>query len=238
MPVYNEAMAEIEVRGAHNVLEACAQIDTIDKIIFTSSVSALIWKDEPRNSGSASSSSAHSIDERSWSDPNYCRKLKLWHAVGKTLAEKTAWALAMDRGLNMVSVNVPLIVGPAFSQFNPAPTLSFLKGAAEMYEDGVLATVDVRFLAEVQLCLLDESEAYGRYICYDRVINSAETAVALARALKPLLTLPERWEDENIHAERLCNKKLKDLLLQSNSRANKSRGCIFKAPPKASLLQI
>lgn len=38
-------MTEMEVRAAHNVLEACAQTDTIDKVVFTSSATALIWRD-------------------------------------------------------------------------------------------------------------------------------------------------------------------------------------------------
>ncbi|KAG5582123.1 hypothetical protein H5410_052750 [Solanum commersonii] len=49
----------------------------------------------------------------------------LWHALSKTVAEKTAWALAMDR---MVS---GLLMGPDLTVKN-----SYLKGAAEMYEDG------------------------------------------------------------------------------------------------------
>ena len=37
-----EGMVEIEVRGAHNVLEACAQAETTEKVVFTSPVCAMI----------------------------------------------------------------------------------------------------------------------------------------------------------------------------------------------------
>lgn len=63
-------MAEIEVRAAHNVLEACAQTDTIEKVVFTSSVTAVIWNDNLRTT------SSH-LDERSWSDVNTCKKFKV-----------------------------------------------------------------------------------------------------------------------------------------------------------------
>lgn len=63
-------MAEAEVRAAHNVLEACAQTDTIDKVVFTSSVTAVIWRD-----GRDTMSS--DVDERRWSDVNLCRKYKV-----------------------------------------------------------------------------------------------------------------------------------------------------------------
>lgn len=62
-------MAEVEVRAAHNVLEACAQIDTIDKVVFTSSATAIIWSSDHQNE----------LDERQWSDINFCRKFKVHH---------------------------------------------------------------------------------------------------------------------------------------------------------------
>jgi nucleoside-diphosphate-sugar epimerase len=63
-------MAEVEIRAAHNVLEACAQTDTIEKVVFTSSVTAVIWRDG-RNTMSSD------FDERHWSDINLCKKYKV-----------------------------------------------------------------------------------------------------------------------------------------------------------------
>ncbi|KAJ6846335.1 cinnamoyl-CoA reductase-like SNL6 [Iris pallida] len=37
-PNYDEFIVEMEVRTAHNVLEACAQTDTMERVVFTSSV--------------------------------------------------------------------------------------------------------------------------------------------------------------------------------------------------------
>lgn len=59
-------MGEVEVRAAHNVLEACAQTDTIEKVVFTSSATTIIWGHD-----------APSIDERHWTDINFCRKFKV-----------------------------------------------------------------------------------------------------------------------------------------------------------------
>lgn len=64
-----EFMADVEVRAAHNVLEACAQTNTIDKVVFTSSATTVIWSD--------SNSKAPDLDERNWSDLNFCRKFKV-----------------------------------------------------------------------------------------------------------------------------------------------------------------
>jgi len=104
----------------------------------------------------------------------------LWHALSKTLAEKTAWALAMDRGVNMVSVNAGFVMSPDLSIKNP-----YLKGAAEMYEDGVFVTVGLNFLVDAHICIYEDVSSYGRYLCFNHVVNRHEDAVELASMLTP-----------------------------------------------------
>lgn len=105
---------------------------------------------------------------------------QLWHGLSKTLAEKTAWALAMDRGISMVSINGGLVMGPDVTISNP-----YLKGAAEMYEDGVMASVDLRFYVDAHICVFEDVSSYGRYLCFNHVINCNEDAMKLARMLLP-----------------------------------------------------
>ncbi|XP_030466392.2 cinnamoyl-CoA reductase-like SNL6 [Syzygium oleosum] len=202
-PTYDEYMAEVEVRAAHNVLEACAQTDTIDKVVFTSSATAVIWRDDRKSLES-------DFDERHWSNVNLCRKYKLWHALSKTLAEKAAWALAMDRGVNMVSVNGGLLMGPDLSIAHP-----YLKGAAEMYEDGVFVTVDVDFLVDAHLCVFEDVSSYGRYLCFNHIINRPEDALKLAQMLAPSApSMPQSYEQElKIIQHRISNKKLNKLMV-------------------------
>ena len=114
----------------------------------------------------------------------HCIWKQLWHGLSKTLAEKTAWALAMDRGLNMVSVNGGLLMSPSPDKLmtidNP-----YLKGAAEMYEDGMFVTVDLRFLVDAHICIFEDVSSYGRYVCFNQVVNSKNAALNLARMLFP-----------------------------------------------------
>lgn len=146
---YDDKMVDLEVRGAINVVEACAQTDSIQKLVFSSSLTAAIWREDI--------CSEKDVDERSWSNQDFCRKLKLWYALAKTLSEQAAWALAMDRLLCMVSINAGLVLGPAVTQQNPQSTMFYLKGAAQMYENGVLAFVDVNFLADVHIRVFGNS---------------------------------------------------------------------------------
>ncbi|KAI4311560.1 hypothetical protein MLD38_036445 [Melastoma candidum] len=202
-PAYDEYMADVEVMAAHNVLEACAQTDTIDKVVFTSSVTAVIWLDDRKSLES-------DFNETHWSNAGFCRKYKLWHALSKSLAEKAAWALAMDRGVNMVSINGGLPMSPDLTIENP-----FLKGAAEMYEDGVLVTVDLEFLADAHVCVYEDVSAYGRYLCFDRVINTSEEALRLARMLAPSSPPPLQGEGQDMKMiqQRINNKKLNKLMV-------------------------
>jgi hypothetical protein len=105
---------------------------------------------------------------------------QLWQALSKTLAEKTAWALAMDRGVSMVSINAGLMMVPDLSITNP-----YLKGAAEMFEDGVFVTVDLDFLADAHICVYEDISSYGRYLCFNHVINQSEDALKLGKLLTP-----------------------------------------------------
>ncbi|XP_059637587.1 cinnamoyl-CoA reductase-like SNL6 [Cornus florida] len=203
---YDDEVVDFETRGAINVVEACAQTESIKKIVFSSSLTTAIWKDNI--------SSEKDVDERSWSNREFCKKLKLWYALAKTLSEQAAWALAMDRMLNMVSINAGLVLGPGVAQQNPQVTMSYLQGAAQMYENGVLAFVDVNFLADVHIRAFEQQSTCGRYFCFNQIVNTEEETAKLAQSLSPLISLPPRYECQGgeVHVDRLRNKKLNKLV--------------------------
>nr|XP_027085060.1 uncharacterized protein LOC113707098 [Coffea arabica] len=97
-----------EVRAAHNVVEACAQTDAMEKVVFTSS--------PPPSSGGII---------RYHIDSSEDIRFSLWPELLKTLAEGEncsgrAWQCRIIIGMV-----------PDLSIRNP-----YLKGAAEMYENG------------------------------------------------------------------------------------------------------
>ncbi|KAH9327977.1 hypothetical protein KI387_000085, partial [Taxus chinensis] len=118
-PQYDEMMVEVEVRASHNVLEACAHTETHQKVVFTSSVAVVAWRDDKNL--------VVDLHERHWSDVNLCRRLKLWYALCKTLSKKTTWDLAMDKGVNMVIINTGLVVGPGSAYKTSRSTIAYLK---------------------------------------------------------------------------------------------------------------
>ncbi|CAM8988857.1 unnamed protein product [Rhodiola kirilowii] len=202
-PSYDEFMPDVEVRAAHNVLEACAQIDTIDKVVFTSSATAVVWRNDR-------SPNSPDFDERNWSDISLCRNFKLWHALSKTLAEKTAWALSMDRDVSMVSVNAGLILTDDLTINHP-----YLKGAAEMFDGGVLVTVELDFLVNAHICVFEDVSSYGRYLCFNKAICTAEQATEFAKLLTRGVSPPRYDHDRKAIEQRISNKKLNKLMVES-----------------------
>ncbi|KAL2348935.1 hypothetical protein Fmac_002935 [Flemingia macrophylla] len=200
-PNYDEYMADVEVRAAQNVVEACAQTETIEKVVFTSSATAIVWREDRK-------SMEPDLDERHWTDVNFCRKFKLWHGVSKTMAEKSAWALAMDRGVNMVSINAGLLMADDLSLKHP-----YMRGAAEMYEDGVFVTVDLPFLVDAHICVYEDVSSYGRYLCFNHIINTHDDAVQLARKLTPSSLSQSDDYGKSFIEQRISNKKLNKLMV-------------------------
>ncbi|KAI3831764.1 hypothetical protein MKX03_002536 [Papaver bracteatum] len=87
------------------------------------------------------------------------------------------------RGVNMVSINARLLVGPEISM-----KASYLKGAAELYEDGMLVTVDQKFLVDSHICVIEDVSSYGRYLCFNHVVKRPDDAVEFAKMLTPSTT--------------------------------------------------
>nr|CAD1818659.1 unnamed protein product [Ananas comosus var. bracteatus] len=100
----------------------------------------------------------------------------------------------MDRGVDMVSVNAGLVVDPMLSADNP-----YLKGAVEMYDDGVLVTVAIDFLADAHIAV------YERY--HQASPNAFPTAASN----------PSPSDELRVIQKRIQNKKLSKVMVQFGS---------------------
>ncbi|KAL9275259.1 Cinnamoyl-CoA reductase 1-like protein [Drosera capensis] len=109
----------------------------------------------------------------------------------------------------MVTVNAGLILSNDLSITNP-----YLKGAAEMYEDGVFVVTDLKFLVDAHICVFEDISAYGRYLCFNSAVNHAEVALQVAKIIAPWASPQIRsfeGEDEMIQ-QTISNKKLNELM--------------------------
>ncbi|KAI4350688.1 hypothetical protein L6164_005118 [Bauhinia variegata] len=208
---YTKSMAEIEVKFTENVMEACARTPSIRRCVFTSSLAACVWQ----NINNAQPLLSPVINHGSWSSESLCTEKKLWYALGKTRAEKTAWRIANERGLKLTTICPALITGPEFFSKSPTATIAYLKGAQEMYSHGLLATVDVIKLVEAHVSVFQamNRNACGRYICFDKVVQSQSEAETLAKEVKmPKDKICVEASNNFLHRFQLSSEKLGRLM--------------------------
>ncbi|XP_015879069.2 cinnamoyl-CoA reductase-like SNL6 [Ziziphus jujuba] len=213
---YTKSMVEIEVKVTENVIKACARTPSVKKCVLTSSLLACIWQDTSHQDISPV------INHECWSHESLCIDKKLWYALGKLRSEKAAWKIAEETGLKLVTLCPALITGPQLCCRNPTATIAYLKGAKEMYEKGLLATVDVNRLAEAHVCVFEAMSrtAFGRYICFDKVIEREDDAEKLAQQTNISKSkICEGTESGFIHSGfRLSNTKLSNLMSSTFGR--------------------
>eukprot|EP00250_Pteridium_aquilinum_P004712 c14914_g2_i1 orf=1-717(-) len=125
---YPVEIIDNEVRGVLNVVEACANATSVRKLVLTSCLSSILWDRQYYSSGVV-------LDEKNWSDMDFCKKEKMWAALSKTQSEKAAWALARDRGLDLVVMNPAVVAGPRHSRG--------FKDSSMLDQSGIFAYVHV-----------------------------------------------------------------------------------------------
>ncbi|CAN1271549.1 Cinnamoyl-CoA reductase-like SNL6 [Linum perenne] len=113
----------------------------------------------------------------------------------------------MDRDINMVAVNGGLLLPSDHHHNHLSLSHPYLKGAAEMYDDGVLVTVDLDFLVEAHIRVFEDSSSFGRYLCFDRVVNSHDEVSRLARRFSSSPPAGEVAEEREVE-QRISNRKL------------------------------
>ncbi|KAG6504688.1 hypothetical protein ZIOFF_037024 [Zingiber officinale] len=209
--ILQKHMADIEVRAAELVIEACVRTQSVKRCVFTSSLLACVWR---VNTTLQNRRYPTIVDENCWSDQSVCCDKKLWYALGKMMAEKAAWRAARGRDVKLVTVCPALVIGPGFHQRNATSSIAYLKGALDLFREGLLATVNVEKVAEAHVSVYDgmSSTACGRYICYDRVIRRGEEAAELERQLGLPNRIPRDAQADNLTWFELSNRKLSRLL--------------------------
>ncbi|XP_004299083.1 PREDICTED: tetraketide alpha-pyrone reductase 2-like [Fragaria vesca subsp. vesca] len=153
------------IKGTLNVLSSCSKA-RVKRIVLTSSCSSIRYRYDAQE--------ASPLNESHWSDPEYCKHFNLWYAYAKTTAEKDAWRIAEESGLNLVVVNPSFVVGPLLA---PQPTstllmiLAILKGLRGDYPNTTVGFVHIDDVVAAHILAMEESKASGRFICSGSVAH-------------------------------------------------------------------
>ncbi|XP_073147559.1 tetraketide alpha-pyrone reductase 2-like isoform X1 [Henckelia pumila] len=157
------------IRGTLNVLDSCKKTCSVKRVILTSSCSSIRYRYDV--------STVSSLNESHWSDSEYCQRYNMWYAYAKTIAEKEAWKMAEESGIDLVVVNPSFVVGPLLA---PQPTstlviiLSIVKGLIEEYPNTTVGFVHIEDVVNAHILAMEESKASGRLICSSSVAHWSE----------------------------------------------------------------
>ncbi|CAO2189013.1 unnamed protein product [Urochloa humidicola] len=181
-----EKIIEPAVNGTKNVINAAADVGSVRRVVFTSSIGA-VYMDHRREPN-------EEVDETCWSDLEYCKNTKNWYCYAKTVAEQAAWELAKQRRLDLVVVNPSLVLGPLLQKSINASTwhvLKYLDGSVQTYADAAQAYVHVRDVADAHARVYEAPAARGRYLCAGRTLHRGEVCRTLAK-LFPEYPVPRK----------------------------------------------
>ncbi|CAN1316683.1 Phenylacetaldehyde reductase [Linum perenne] len=137
------------------------------------------------------------VDETWFSDADFCRKSKLWYMLAKTLAEELAWKFSKENGIDIVTLNPGLVIGPLLQptlNTSAESILNLVKGA-EKYPNTTYRWVDVRDVAYAHIYALENPSASGRYCLVGAVVHASE-AVNILHDLFPDLIIPQECADD------------------------------------------
>jgi nucleoside-diphosphate-sugar epimerase len=183
------------VKGTLNVLNSCTKSSSVKRVVVTSSMAAVYNNDKPRTHDVT-------VDETWFSDPQFCKDSKMWYALSKTMAEEAAWKFAEEKGLDMVTINPSMVIGPLLQpalNTSAAAILSLINGA-KTFPNMSYGWVNVKDVANAHIQAFEVPSANGRYCMVERVTHLSEV-VNILRELYPNLQLPERCEDENPYVQ-------------------------------------
>ncbi|KAF8701433.1 hypothetical protein HU200_033598 [Digitaria exilis] len=203
-----EKMIEPAVNGTKNVINAAADVGSVQRVVFTSSIGAVYM--DPRHGP------GDEVDETCWSDLEYCKNTKNWYCYAKTVAEQAAWELAKERRLDLVVVNPSLVLGPLLQQAMNASTwhiLKYLDGSVQTYVDAAQAYVHVRDVADAHARVYEEPRACGRYLCAGRTLRRGEVCRILAKLFPeyPVPTECKGGAGETVKGCRFSSRRLAEL---------------------------
>ncbi|XP_059430932.1 phenylacetaldehyde reductase-like [Corylus avellana] len=183
-------LLEPAVKGTLNVLNSCAKSPSVKRVVLTSSVAAVSFNERPQTPDVV-------VDETWFSDPEFAKKEQHWYVLSKTLAEDTAWKFAKEKGIDMVTINPAMVIGPLLQpalNTSAAVILNLINGA-QVFPNLTFGWVDVRDVAKAHIQAYEIPSASGRYCTVGRVAHCSEVVRTLSE-LYPSLQLPQKCADD------------------------------------------
>ncbi|XVE72294.1 hypothetical protein DITRI_Ditri11bG0027800 [Diplodiscus trichospermus] len=180
------------VKGTLNVLKSCAKVASIKRVVMTSSLASVVLNGKPLTPDVV-------VDETWFSDPLLCEEGKRWYQLSKTLAEEAACRFAKDNGIDLVTINPGIVIGPLLQPALNGSSGEILNLTKEEHSVPIpsFTSVDVRDVAFAHIQAFEDPSACGRYCLVERNVPHSEVKRILHQ-LYPTLHLNQKYdEDQN-----------------------------------------
>jgi nucleoside-diphosphate-sugar epimerase len=163
------------LKGTQNVLNAVNKAGTVKKVILTSSVVAIYGDNqEMKDRGLTEFTEEHFNTTSTLKNGPY--------AYSKLKAEQEAWRMQREQKVwDLVTINPSFVMGPLLNPRSRSGSLGFMKDLLKGKMGPALPSlnmgyVDVRDISKAHLEAFERSEANGRYILSERIMNMLELA--------------------------------------------------------------
>nr|AGS57528.1 cinnamyl alcohol dehydrogenase 1 [Plagiochasma appendiculatum] len=182
-----EQLISPAVKGTLNVLESAATAKSVKRVVLTSSTASVVYNYNKKGPDVV-------VDESWWTDLDFCKEIKFWYHLSKTIAEKSAWDFVKDKHFDLVVLNPAMVVGPMLSytlNTSSEIILDLLSGAMKEYHNAAMGYVNVKDTALAHVLAYETPSAEGRYILSDKVLHS-EDVVEILKEKAPGYPIPSK----------------------------------------------
>jgi nucleoside-diphosphate-sugar epimerase len=179
------------VNGTRNVLESANRVDSVKRVVLTSSVVSIVGDNQDLQQAPGDA-----FTEDDWNTTS-----SLTHQpynYSKVMAERTAWeiASAQDRW-DLVVINPGFVLGPSLTTASDSATMATMKqivgGTMRMGAPALeVGAVDVRDIALAHIKAGYTPDATGRHICVSRSMSFLEIGHVLRENFGGRYPFPRR----------------------------------------------
>ncbi|KAL8159444.1 hypothetical protein V2J09_000981 [Rumex salicifolius] len=183
-PCFPAELLDPAIKGTLNVLRSSAKSPSVNRVVLTSSIVAVIFTETPL-------SPSITVDETWFSDP------QLWYSLSKTLAEEEAWKFVKENKIDMVSLAPGMVIGPFLQpnlNYSTDSILQLIKGA-ETYENFTHGWVHIKDVVEAHIRAFEIESGNGRYCLVETVAHYSEL-VKMLKELYPTIQLPTKCAND------------------------------------------
>lgn len=183
-------LIEPALKGTQNVLETANEIETVKRIVLTSSIVAVVG-----DHIDIKKTKDNILTEEYW---NFSSTEKHQpYAYSKTLAEKEAWRISEEQERwKLVVINPGFVLGPSLTKRTDSTSIDFMKNLLSgKFKSGVpnlyFGVVDVRDVAQAHINAAFRPEAEGRHITVSADLKAIDMANILRKNFGGKYKLPK-----------------------------------------------